>query len=92
MEAFNAAAKGEKAQSDDGRKQLAQLHRAVHFRGDQLRSFISRIVLTGRMERLGDIECANARTIADWSASNDVPARARLGVAPGAVEIRRRLG
>ena len=79
LEAFRAASRGEAPASEDGKTQFDQLRAAVPFTGDQLRSFASRVVLVGQMKDLGDIERGNARTIADWSASDDVLARARLG-------------
>jgi hypothetical protein len=79
LEAFRAASKGEAPASGDGKAQLDQLRATVPLTGDQLRSFASRVVLVGRMENLRDLERGNARTIADWSASDDVLARARLG-------------
>ena len=79
LEAFRAASKGEASASQDGKTQLDQLRAAVPLAGDQFRSFVSRVMLIGRMENLRDIERGNARTIVDWSASDDVLARARLG-------------
>jgi hypothetical protein len=79
LEALHAASKSEAPTSESGKTQLDQLGAAVPFTGDQLSSFASRVVLVGRMESLRDLERANARTIADWSASDDVLARARLG-------------
>ena len=79
LEAIRAVSTGEMPASDDGKAQLDQLRAAVPLAGDQLRSFASRVVLVGRMESLRDLERGNARTIADWSASDDVLARARLG-------------
>ena len=79
MEAVRAASTGAAPVSEDGKTQLEQLRATVPLAGDQLRSFASRLVLVGRMETLRDIEGGNARTIADWSASDDVLASARLG-------------
>jgi len=79
LEAFRAASTGEAPASEDGKAQLDKLLAAVPLTGHQLRSFASRVVLVGRIESLRDLELGNARTIADWSASDDVLARARLG-------------
>jgi hypothetical protein len=79
LEALCAASLGEMPGSEDGKAQLDQLRSAVPLADAQFRSFASRIVLAGRMESLRDIERGNARTIADWSASDDVLAGARLG-------------
>jgi hypothetical protein len=79
LEAICAASTGESPISSDGKSQLDQLRAAVPLAGDELRSFAARIVLVGRMKGLRDIERGNARTIADWSTSDDVLARARLG-------------
>jgi hypothetical protein len=72
LEAIRAASTGESPPSEDGKSQLDQLHATVPLVGDELRSFASRIVLVGRMTGLSDIERGNVRTIADWSASDDV--------------------
>jgi hypothetical protein len=79
LEAVRAAATGEVLGFEDGEAQLDQLRAASPLTGDQLRSFASRITLVGQMQSLRDIERGNAQTIADWSASNDVLASARLG-------------
>lgn len=46
---------------------------------DGLRRFASRVLLVGRMDSLEAVERGNVRTVADWSASNDALARARIG-------------
>ena len=79
VEAFLAASTGQAPASEDGKAQLDQLRAAVPLAGAQLGSFSSRIMLIGRMESLRTIERGNARTLADWSASDDVLASARLG-------------
>lgn len=79
LEAFRSASQGKAPASNDGNAQLDQLRAAVPLTVDQLKSFASRVVLVGRMENLRDIERGNARTIADWSASDDALAHARLG-------------
>ncbi len=79
LQALSAAAIGDAPAYTDAEAQLEQLLAAVPLRDDQLRSFASRVVLVGRMQKLHEIERGNARTIADWSASNDVLANARLG-------------
>jgi hypothetical protein len=46
---------------------------------DHFRAFISRLEMTGSAGCLQTVERGNARFIADWSASGDLIARARLG-------------
>jgi hypothetical protein len=77
--AFGALASRTIPQYSGGREQYDQLCAAVPLRSDQLQRFVSRIALVGRGGALQSIERGNARTIADWSASGDVMARARLG-------------
>jgi hypothetical protein len=79
LEALRAASNGETPVTQDGKTQFDQLCAAVPLKGEQLKSFASRVVLVGRGENLRELERGNARTIADWSASDDVLARARLG-------------
>ena len=79
VEALRAAAAGETPASTASQTQLEQLRDATGLTGDPLRGFAARVRLVGRMERLRETERGNARTIADWSASDDILARARLG-------------
>jgi hypothetical protein len=79
IEALEHAATGLVPQSEDAKGQYDQLCAAITFRGDQLSAFAARISLEGRAGSLGTVESWNARIIADWSASDDVLARARLG-------------
>jgi hypothetical protein len=79
LEAFRSASTGQPAVSADADGQLSQLRSAVNQSDDGLRRFAERILLVGRMDSLEAVERGNARTVADWSASNDALARARIG-------------
>ena len=79
LEAFRAASTGQPAVAADVDAQLRQLRSVVKRSGDGLRRFASRVLLIGRMDSLEAIERGNARTVADWSVSNDALARARIG-------------
>ena len=79
LEAFRSASTGQPAVSADADGQLSQLRSAVKQSDDGLRRFADRVLLVGRMDSLGAVERGNARTVADWSASNDALARARIG-------------
>jgi hypothetical protein len=79
VEALHALVIGTVPQSAGARGQYQQLCAAVPLRGDQLQHFASRVALVGRGGTLQDVEAANARMIADWSASDDLMAQARLG-------------
>jgi hypothetical protein len=78
LEAFRAASTGQPAVSADADAQLSQLRSAVKQSDDGLRRFADRVLLVGRMDSLEAVERGNARTVADWSASNDALARARI--------------
>jgi hypothetical protein len=79
VEALVHAARGSVPSSKDAKDQYDQLCAAVPFQGEQLVAFAARVCLQGRAGGLGTVETLNARIIADWSASDDVLARARLG-------------
>jgi hypothetical protein len=79
VEACRAAAVGTIPRSKAVKGQYDQLCAAVPWSGEQLRSFASRIELVGSSTGLKAMERANAQTIANWSASDDVLVRARLG-------------
>ena len=79
LEAFRSASTGTLAVSVDADAQLTQLRSAVKQSDDSLRRFADRVLLVGRMDSLEAVERGNARTVADWSASNDALARARIG-------------
>jgi len=79
LEAFSAASAGQKAVPAGVNAQLRQLQSAVKQSDDELMRFAARVLLVGRMDSLEAIERGNARTVADWSASNDALARARIG-------------
>lgn len=78
LEALRAASTGQPAVSADVNAQLRQLRSAVKQSDDELRRFAARVLLIGRLDSLDAIERGNARTVADWSASNDALARARI--------------
>jgi NACHT domain len=79
LEAFRAPSTGQPAVSADANAQLSQLRSAVKQSDDGLRRFADRVLLVGRMDSLEAVERGNARTVADWSLSNDALARARIG-------------
>lgn len=79
VEALNAAVKGAGPESEDGRSQLDQLRTASGLSGEALQVFASRLMVVGLMGQLRDLERGNARILADWSSSDDMMARARLG-------------
>lgn len=79
FEAFSSASTGMPAASVDADAQLSQLRSAVKLSAEGLRRFADRVLLVGRMDSLEAVERGNARTVADWSASNDALARARIG-------------
>jgi hypothetical protein len=78
-DALANAATGSVPSSKDAKNQYDQLCAAIPFQGDQLMAFAARVCFQGRAGGLGTVEALNARIIADWSASDDVLARARLG-------------
>lgn len=79
LDAFRAASTGQAAMSAAADVQLSQLRSAAKQSDDGLKRFASRVLFVGRMDSLDAIERGNARTLADWSASNDALARARIG-------------
>lgn len=78
-EALAAARTGRPRGPTGARSQYQQIIDAVPLAGDALAAFMSRFEIVGSADSLGAVERGTARTIADWSASNDVLARARLG-------------
>ena len=79
LEAFESARASLKPASKDGLAQLEQLRSTLGMDEAELSALMPRVVLNGRLDGLQRLEQANARTIADWSASHDALARARLG-------------
>jgi hypothetical protein len=79
LAALHAASTGQRPVSTDVDSQLRQLRSAVKLPGEKLARFASRVILSGRMDGLEATEHGNARIVADWSASNDALARARIG-------------
>lgn len=79
VKALEHAATGSMPSSKNVKEQYDQLCVAISLKGDQLMAFAARVSLEGRAGGLGTVEALNARIIADWSASDDVLARARLG-------------
>ena len=79
IEAIRAAASGTVPSSNGGKEQHDQLCATVPFRSDRLKAFALRLDIHGRGGSVSAIELDYTRTIADWSASDDVMAGARLG-------------
>lgn len=79
VEALDALAASTQPPSVDGKAQYKNIVAKVGLPPDRLKDFAARISLTGRSGNLQTVEATNARIIADWSASNDAIARARLG-------------
>jgi hypothetical protein len=79
VEALKSLAAGTTPQTRDAQDQHEQILKAATLQGDQLRSFAFRMSLVGKAGHLQTLESGNAQIIADWSASHDVLARARLG-------------
>ncbi|EFL53145.1 AAA ATPase [Solidesulfovibrio fructosivorans JJ]] len=78
-EALSALAKGDLPSKKNSRAQYHQLLSIIPLNGDHLKKFAAKVFLVGQGGDLQTIEKGNARIIADWSASNDAKARARLG-------------
>jgi hypothetical protein len=78
-EGVAAAAEGREAHSASAQSQLKRLRDAIKLPEDRFQHFCSRLELIGSAGSLRTVERANAALIADWSASNDALARARLG-------------
>ncbi len=78
-EAFGTASIAQAAATREVVDQLDQLRKSIKWGDERWNSFVARIALVGTQEKLQAVERANARTIADWSASNDALARARIG-------------
>jgi hypothetical protein len=79
VEAISALANGTVPSERITRAQYDQLLLAIPLDTDQRRVFATKINLLGQGGDLRSIEKENLRIIADWSASKDALARARLG-------------
>lgn len=78
-DAIVAAGAGREPEAKAVKKQYDQLLEAVTLKGEALIAFLSRFELVGRAEDLGAVQRHTATIIADWSASGDLLARARIG-------------
>ncbi|WP_316187974.1 MULTISPECIES: hypothetical protein [unclassified Bradyrhizobium] len=67
------------ALTGEPKEQYNQLLQAVNLSPAHCAKFLPRLSIQARTAKLGEIEGANAAIIANWSASNDALARARLG-------------
>ena len=79
LEAISALASGILPSDQKIRAQYNNLLATIPLSGDNLKEFATKISLVGQGCDLQTIEKDNARIIADWSASRDTLARARLG-------------
>ena len=78
-EAMAAARKGSMPTAEGPREQYQQICSAIALKGKALKGFLSRVEFVGESGNLTSVEKGNERIIADWSASNDMMARARIG-------------
>jgi hypothetical protein len=78
-DALTAARSGSKPQSKGAKAQHKQLLNALPFQGKPLTAFLERVDLIGGSDKLASVERGTERIIADWSASNDIMVRARIG-------------
>jgi hypothetical protein len=65
--------------TDGAKEQQKQLFEAIGLPPEQRKRFLSRFTVQSGSDDLGAIERSNAAIIADWSATDDALARARLG-------------
>jgi hypothetical protein len=79
LEAIRAAAGGCRPEAHGPAQQFDALCASLSFNGAPLAAFASRITLLGQMGSLRSVEAGVAQVIADWSASDDMLVRARLG-------------
>ncbi|WP_027488451.1 hypothetical protein [Allorhizobium undicola] len=79
IEAISALVAGTVPSKKKVRAQYEQLLTVIPLDGEQRKAFAAKVSLVGQGGNLNAIEKGNARIIADWSASNDALARARLG-------------
>ncbi|BAM89476.1 AAA ATPase [Bradyrhizobium oligotrophicum S58] len=78
-DALAAARSGSKPRSKGAKEQHKQLCGAIPFKGKSLSEFLKRLELVGGSVNLATVEGGTAKIIADWSASTDLMARARIG-------------
>ena len=79
QDALAAARAGSEPQSSGAKEQLKQLSSALPLKGKALSALIGRVELIGGSDKLAHVERGTERIIADWSASSDMMARARIG-------------
>lgn len=77
--ALSAARSGGKPKTKGAVEQHNQLCSAIPFKGKPLAEFFKRVELVGGSANLATVEGGTAKIIADWSASSDIMARARIG-------------
>jgi hypothetical protein len=74
------AARADSAPATEGAKeQYKQLFSAIALKGEALTEFLSRFDIVCGSNNLASVEKGTERIIADWSASTDMMARARIG-------------
>lgn len=78
-DALVAARSGNKPRSKGAVEQHKQLCSAIPFKGKLLTEFLKRVEFVGGSANLASVEGGTAKIIADWSASSDIMARARIG-------------
>ncbi|MER9926397.1 hypothetical protein NKJ84_26510 [Mesorhizobium sp. M0048] len=78
-DAISALAEGTVPSKKNVRAQYNQILAVIPLDGDHRKAFAAKVSLIGGGGDLNAVEKGNARIVADWSASNDVLARARLG-------------
>jgi hypothetical protein len=79
QDALAAARIGGKPATKGAKEQLKQLGTAIPLKGSALASLLERVDLVGGSDKLAHVERGTERIIADWSASGDMMARARIG-------------
>jgi hypothetical protein len=77
--ALAAARSGSEPQTKGAKEQHKQLCSAVPLKGTPLAAFLKRVDIVGGSAKLASVERGTERIIADWSASSDIMARARIG-------------
>lgn len=78
-EALRSAAKGLPPKDAGSKKQLEQIKTALGLQGAALTSFCKRLTLSGFGTTVAGLDGNTQRVIADWSASSDIIAKARMG-------------
>ncbi len=79
VEAIAFLAQGTVPSKTKVRTQYDQILAAIPLAAEQCKAFASKLSFLGQSGDLHTVEKGNARIIADWSASSDAVARARLG-------------